>query len=137
MTRSCHQQQTERIERNTPYENRFKLTYTKIGDYYFPALGIAPNSHLFGRWGMMHLQYLEENRPGLYTRLLLSGDMETLIPDLNEQAEERLATTIRQMAKVENVIEQLKADDPMRWIQLMNSIRDRTEEIVLTELIYV
>lgn len=118
-------------------KKQFELTYTKIGDYYFPDLGVSPNPRPFGRWGMMHLKYLEENRPSLYTRLLLSGEMETLIPDLNEQAEERLATIIQQMAKAENVTEQLKADDQMLWVQTMNSIRSCAEEIVLAELIYV
>lgn len=118
-------------------KKQFELTYTKIGDYYFPDLGVSPNTRPFGRWGMMHLKYLEGNRPSLYTQLLLSGEMETLIPDLNEQAEERLTTIIRQMAKAENVTEQLKAEDQMRWVQMMNNIRNRAEEIVLAELIYV
>ena len=84
-----------------------EITYKKIGDYYFPDLGVSENPRPFGRWGMLHLKYLEETRPALYTRLLLSGEMETLIPDLNEQAEQRLQTIIHQMAKVEGVTEQL------------------------------
>ncbi len=113
-----------------------EITYKKIGDYYFPDLGVSMNPRPFGHWGMLHLKYLEETRPSLYTRLLLSGEMETLIPDLNEQAEQRLNVIIRQMAEAEGVTEQLKARDQMAWVQQMNNIRNRAEEIILHELIY-
>ena len=116
--------------------SKVELHYKKIGDYYFPDLGVEEPPRPFGRWGMLHVKYLEEHRPILYTRLLLSGEMETLILQLNEQAEERLNTIIRQMADAECVTEQLKANDQMLWIQRMNNIRNRAEEIVLHELIY-
>lgn len=117
--------------------SKITLQYMKIGDYYFPDIGTPENPRPFGRWGMMHVRYLEENRPGLYTRMLLSGQLETYIPDLNEQAERMLDTLIRQMAKAEHVTEQMKADDQLWWVQRMNNIRNRAEKIVLHEMIYV
>lgn len=117
-------------------KSKFTLDYKKIGDYYFPDLGVSKNPRPFGRWGMLHIQYLEEHHPGLYTRMLLSGQMETLIPDLNEQAEARLETIICQMAYAEKVTEELKATNQLLWVQLMNNIRNRAEEIVLHEMIY-
>lgn len=113
-----------------------KLTYTQIGDYFFPDIALPENNQPFGKWGMMYLQYLEEHRPGLHARLLLSGDVCTIVPALNAQAEERLQVLIRQMAEAENVTEKLKADDQMLWVQRMNSIRNRAEEIVMQELIF-
>ena len=117
-------------------KKQFELTYHKVGDYYLPDLGITDHRP-FGRWGMLYIKYLEEHHPIQHTRLLLSGEMESFVPDLNEQAEEQLDTLIRQMAKAQGVTEQLKADDQMLWVQRMNNIRSCAEEIVLKELIYV
>lgn len=114
----------------------FELTYHKVGDYYLPDLGITDHRP-FGRWGMLYVKYLEEHHPIQHTHLLLSGETESFVPDLNEQAEARLDTLIRQMAKAQGVTEQLKADDQMLWVQRMNNIRSCAEEIVLKELIYV
>ena len=40
------------------------------------------------------------------------------------------------MTKKENVTEELKANSQMEWVQKMNSIKNRAEEIILSELIY-
>ena len=84
----------------------------------------------------MHRDYLREHKPIHYNCLLLSGKLWTYLADLNQQAEERLDTIIHQMQITEGVTEHLKARDPMAWVQRMNSIQSRAEEIVLRELIY-
>ena len=69
-------------------------------------------------------------------RLILSGRLHTVVADLNEQAADRLDLIIRQMMKAEGVTEAMKAENQMLWVQSMNSIRCRAEEIIKTELIY-
>ena len=59
-----------------------------------------------------------------------------MLADLNEQARERCSLIIRQMAEAEGITEELKANDPMRWVKAMNSIRSREEEIIQAEMIY-
>lgn len=113
-----------------------ELTYTKIGDYYFPNIALPENNRPFGKWGMMYLDYLKEHHPGRYERLILSGDVCSIVPDINDQAKERLDVLIRQMAKAEGVTEDLKAQDQMRWVQMMNNIRSCAEEIVMKEIIF-
>lgn len=114
-----------------------KLTYNRIGDYYIPDLGVGKDEHQYiGRWGMMHANYLKEHRPGAYTRLILSGKYTQFLVELNAQAEERLMTIINQMKKAEGVTEQMKMNDQMLWVQLMNNIRSRAEEIIMNEMIY-
>lgn len=76
------------------------------------------------------------DRPILYQELVLSGRLHTILADLNEQASERCWLIVQQMAQAEGITEELKASDPMRWVQVMNSIRNRAEEIVKSELIY-
>ena len=112
------------------------IWYQLKGDYYLPVLELPEENRPIGRWGRLHKAYLKHHRPILYQSLLLSGNLYTVLADLNEQAMERCSLIIRQMAKAEGVTEELKADDPMRWVRAMNSIRSRAEEIIQAEMIY-
>ncbi|HIZ41383.1 MAG TPA: TnpV protein [Candidatus Gemmiger excrementigallinarum] len=112
------------------------IRYQLKGDYYLPVLELPEESRPIGRWGRLHKAYLKNQRPILYQSLLLSGKLYTVLADLNEQAAERCSLIIRQMAEAEGITEELKANDPMRWVQAMNSIRSRAEEIIQAEMIY-
>ena len=114
------------------------LDYVLVGDYYIPDLRLDEQEELrpIGKWGRMHLRYLKEHRPITYTELTFSGRMGTYLADINEQAQERLELIIEQMKEAEGVTEDLKRRDQMGWVGAMNSIRNRAEEIVLTEIIY-
>ena len=113
------------------------IQYQLEGDYYLPVLELPEENRPIGRWGRLHKAYLKNHRPILYQSLLLSGKLYTVLADLNEQATERCSLIIRQMAEAEGITEELKANDPMRWVQAMNSIRSRAEEIIQAEMIYV
>ena len=80
--------------------------------------------------------YLKEHRPIIFNDLVLSGQFWTYLVDLNEQAQERLSLIIEQMKASEGVAEEMKAADQMAWVGAMNSIRNRSEEIILREMIY-
>ena len=112
------------------------IRYILKGDVYLPELELPEESRPIGRWGRLHKEYLKTNRPVLYNALLLSGKLYTLLADLNEQASEWRSLIVRQMAQAEGITEKLKACDPAHWIQAMNAIRSRAEEIVKAELIY-
>ena len=112
------------------------IRYQLEGDYYLPILELPEENRPIGRWGRLHKAYLKHHRPILYQSLLLSGKLYTVLADLNEQATERCSLIIRQMAEAEGITEELKANDPMRWVQAMNSIRSRAEEIIQAEMIY-
>lgn len=112
------------------------IRYQLKGDYYFPILELPEENRPIGRWGRLHKAYLKNHRPVLYQSLLLSRKLYTVLADLNEQAAERCRLIIRQMAEAEGITEDLKANDPMRWVQAMNSIRSRAEEIIQAEMIY-
>lgn len=116
------------------YENG--LEYELVGDYYIPLLKLPEENRPIGHWGYLHQSYLKQYRPMLYNELVLSGKLHTVLANLNEQAADRLNLIIRQMMKAEGVSEAMKAENQMLWVQSMNSIRNRAEEIVLVELIY-
>lgn len=119
------------------YDESNGLWYELIGDYYIPVL-ILPSEEQrpIGKWGRMHREYLREHRPILFNDLILSGQLWTYLADLNEQTHRRLQLIIRQMQEAEFVTEELKAVDPMAWVEAMNSIRSRAEEIILRGMIY-
>ena len=87
-------------------------------------------------WGMRHLEYIKHHRKGFYTSLLIGCELNRYLADVNKEAEEMFDTLISQYKTAENITEQLKADNQMEWVARMNNIRQRTTEIVNTEMIY-
>ena len=112
------------------------ISYTLVGDYYIPDLQLPEENRPIGIWGRMHKAYLEQYHPAQYNDLILTGKLWTYLADLNEQAQNRLKAIIDQMKASESVTEEMKAADQMTWFKAMNSIRNRTEEIILREMIY-
>ena len=125
--------------KNTLHDSSNGLDYTLVNDHYLPNLTAAApaEQHPTGRWGRLHKRYLKEHHPIRYSQLLLSGELGSYLAKLDKQAEEQLALIIRQMQEAEGVDEALKAADQLEWVRRMNSIRNRAEEIIKTELIFV
>ena len=103
---------------------------------YYPNLAIEEtDQRAIGKWGRMHREYLKEQHPSLYQRLIINGTLGRHLADANERTTVMLNSIITQMVKQEGVTEQLKAEQPMEWVGRMNSIRNRAEEIVMEEVI--
>ena len=118
-------------------EQKMNITYEKCGDYLIPNL--IPDSEPEGelrKFGLMRKSYLENYKRGIYSGLLLLGELKRHLLMVQGQAEERFDLLVVQMAKQEGVTEQLKLQEQMIWVQKMNSIRARAEEIVKEEIIY-
>ena len=90
-----------------------------------------------GIWGQRHYQYLKENRPTTVNVMRMNGTLNSYLRDVNEQADEMVFQLVKQFAKLEGVTEELKRRDQMAWVGAMNNIRDRVNEIVLSEVIFV
>lgn len=124
--------------KNSIHDNANGLDYTLVNDHYLPNLTVAaPAEHPTGRWGRLHKIYLKEHHPIRYNQLLLSGVLGSYLAKLDKQAEEQLALTVRQMQEAEGVTEALKAADQLEWVRRMNSIRNRAEELIQKELIFI
>ena len=113
-----------------------KLGYLKVGDYFVPDLKLPQENRSIGKYGRMHRDYLQEHNPIRFDDLVLEGKLWTYLADLNEQAQNRLQLIIRQMQEAESVNDELKENNQMAWVQAMNSIHNRAEELVLHELVY-
>ncbi len=113
------------------------IDYILVGDYYIPDLKLPEENRPIGRYGRLHRDYLKQEHPARFSFLILTGKLWTYLADLNEQAEERLDLIIEQMKAAEGVTEELKAQNQLEWIGRMNNIRNRAEEIINSELIYI
>ena len=112
-------------------------TYTQVGDVLLPNLTIGEDGQQpIGKYGRMRKRYLKEQHSLIYLELLLSGKLYPYLLEIDEACEARMELLVLQMAKLEGVTEALKAADQMEWVRRMNSIRNRAEEIVLSELVY-
>ena len=113
-------------------------TYTQVGDVLIPDLVMDPQPEgEIGIWGWRRKRYLKEHKKGVYNAMLLNNTLTQHLIDTNEAALDLMDTLIKQMAKTEGVTEDLKRKDQMAWVGRMNNIRNRAEEIVRNELIYV
>lgn len=118
-------------------EQTMNITYEKCGDYLIPNLIPDPEPEgELRKFGLMRRSYLENHRRGIYSGLLLSGELKKHLLMIQEQAEERFDLLVKQMAEREGVTERLKEQDQMLWVRRTNNIRARAEEIVLAELVY-
>jgi hypothetical protein len=116
-----------------------KITYHKEGDYLIPDLTIKndnKNYHI-GKYGNLRLSFLKEHKKGLYTELMMNGELRNHLVDIDMATTKRIRTIIEQFTKSENIDENLKQTNQMEWVQAMNNIKNRAEEIVLNEIIYV
>ena len=124
--------------KNTLRDSNNGLDYTMVNGYYLPNLTVAaPAEHPTGRWGRLHKTYLKAQHPVRYNQLLLSGELGNYLAKLDKQAEEQLALIVRQMREAEGVTEARKAANQLDWVRRMNNIRNRAEEIIVSELIFV
>lgn len=115
-----------------------KLTYIRVGDYYIPSLTLpeATNRPL-GKYGRMRERHLKEKHPALYNVLMLSGKLSIHLREIDEAACKCMEMMMPQLMQAAGVTEELKEDDPLRWVGLMNTLKAQAEEMILTELIYI
>ena len=116
------------------HDNKNGLNYTLVGDYYLPDLGIE-SSQPIGKYGRARMKFLKEHRPGLYSRLLLSGKLYDDLREVDAEAQRLLDEMIPKMAAEADVNEELKAIDPMKWVGLMNTIKAQAEEIIWNDIV--
>ena len=117
--------------------NMMHLNYIQNGDYLIPDMGLTEQEQKpLGKYGMMRRKYLEENRSGLYTRLILNGTLMEHLQEIEQTAQTRLETIMESLKKQNGVTEELKATNQMAWVARMNSLKNQAEEMIFSELIF-
>ena len=113
-----------------------EITYSKYRDYYLPDLAVSQEEPAtYGRFGRMRLKYLKAHRRVVYINLKTSGQLTHHLNEIDREANEMLHLLIEQMAQVQGITEQLKAEDQITWVGAMNNIRSAAEEVILRDII--
>lgn len=114
------------------------LWYELVGDYYLPMVTVQQmDAEKIGIWGERRRRFLREHMNVTYNGMLLTGKLEEHLIKVNEVAEDMFDLLVNQMAANEGITEKLKAEDQMAWVQSMNNVRNRAEEIVNAEIVFV
>ena len=119
------------------YDEKNGMSYTLHGDYYLPDLVLREEEPIYGKYGMLRKQFLKEHRSARYQYLLLTGKLNEHLNQTDQEAREQVETLMEQMTEKQGVTEELKAQDQMEWVRLMNNIKASAEEIVLKNLVCV
>ena len=115
------------------------IEYIRCTDYYLPNLVMPEENtnYQIGKYGRMKLNYLKNYKKAEYSIMLIEGKLNQYLHEIDVVCTDRVQAIITQLAKQENVTEELKASNQMEWVQAMNNIKNRAEEIIFKELIYV
>ena len=115
------------------------IEYIRKGDYYFPNLidSASVKANELGKYGKLRLKYLLEHKKIEYTILWLENKLRSHLLEIDKTANERFNLLMKQLAEKENINEELKANNQLEWVRAMNNIKNRVEEIIFKELIYV
>ena len=119
------------------YDEKNGMSYTLHGDYYLPDLILNEEEPTYGKYGILRKQFLKEHRSARYQYLLLTGKLNEHLNQTDQEAREQVEMLMKQMSEKQGVTEELKAQDQMEWVRLMNNIKASAEEIVLKNMIYV
>ena len=119
------------------YDEKNGMSYTLHGDYYLPDLVLREEEPTFGKYGMLRKQFLKEHRSARYQYMLLTGKLNEHLNQIDQEVREQVETLMEQMTEKQGVTEELKAQDQMKWVRLMNNIKVSVEEIILKNTVYV
>ncbi len=114
-----------------------ELKYIQCGDYLIPEMGLSKEDTTpLGKYGRMRYRYLEKYRQGLFTGLLLSGELMSQLHEVDREAQKMMETLLPRMAQEAGLTEEMKNTDPLLWVGTMNTLKAQVEEIILEELVY-
>ena len=119
------------------YDEKNGMGYTLHGDYYLPDLVLREVEPTYGKYGMLRKQFLKEYRSARYQYMLLTGKLNEHLNQIDQEAREQVEMFMKQMAEKKGVTEELKVQDQMKWVRLMNNIKVSAEEIILKNTVYV
>ena len=124
--------------KQTIIDKRTGIEYNLVNDYYIPNIVLPKPRRTgnVGKYGRMRLRYLIENKKSEYSLMLIENELTSHLLDIDDICRERVDLLVKQIAEKENVNEELKAKNQIKWAQMMNNILNRAEEIVINEIIY-
>lgn len=119
-------------------DERTGIEYNLVNGYYIPNIVLPKPRRTgnVGKYGRMRARYLRENKKAEYSIMLINNELISHLLDIDDICRERIDMLVKQMSEKENINEELKANNQIKWVQMMNNIKNRVEEIVINEIIY-
>ena len=119
-------------------DERTGIEYRLVGDYYLPNIALPKSRRTgnIGKYGRLRLKYLEEHHRPEVMLMRVNNELTSHLLDIEDECKSRVGQLVKQMAEKENITEELKANNQMLWVQSMNNIKNRAEEIAYNEIIY-
>ena len=112
-------------------------TYREENGIFYPDLALPKQTnHPIGKYGRLRLDFMLKHRRGTYTTILTEGRLNQYLHEIDEQGRELMEHTLSLLVKERGITEELKATDPLRWVQEMNALKAAAEEIVFREIVY-
>lgn len=119
-------------------DRRTGIEYNLVGDYYIPNLVLeAEEKVILNKYGLLRLNYLKEHKKADYIIMFMNKTLNKHLKEVQETAKARVDILIKKFAKQDNINEELKAKNQLEWVQMMNNCKNRAEEIVFSEIIYI
>lgn len=114
------------------------ITYVLgMDELYYPDLELQSKKNRdIGKYGILKLQYMQKYQRYEYIQLMLSGELDTYLYQLNEECYEYLQKLVEQIKEAAGITLTMKQTDFMRWIGQVNNIYSTAEEIILKEMVY-
>ena len=119
------------------HDDKNGLDYILVGNYYIPLIRVEEETRDIGFYGSLRRNYLKDYRQALYSQLMLTGKLWSYLADLNEICVERRDSMMDRIMEAEGVTEELKGKDQLEWLRRVKNSRNRVDEVILTELVYV
>lgn len=116
-------------------KSNLKITYHQEGDYLIPDLVLPKRTtnYQIGKYGYLRLEFLKEHKRGFYCELNLKNELNKHLIEVDKESNIKVNNLIKELAKKENVSIYPNEKDALYWVQKMNNIKNRAEEIVLNE----
>lgn len=113
------------------------IEYVICGDYYVPNLKVPENKYNIGKYGRLHKKFIKENHKEFYSSLILQGKLYEYLYKIDCEAHNILNSLVPKIAEQQGITEELKAENQLKWVGMMNNVKAQAEEIVYAEIVYV
>ena len=108
------------------------ITYHLAEDgCYYPQLSLEQKTdYTIGKYGIMRGEYMIRYRRHEYLKMVMEGTWNQYLHDVDEECHREVELAVKRIMEKEGVTEQLKNENPLKWVQRVNGIKARVEEVM-------
>ena len=117
-----------------------KIKYTRQGDYLIPNLYLEKDEECgrIGKYGILRLHFIAQNKQALYETLLMTNKLTHHLLLVSDSCESLYKILMDDYIKNDKRLsEKSKELNQIGWTKLMNNYKNKAEEIVLNEYVFV